>query len=181
MALITKGITMTWDETANNSTSGSPSYTIMTALAKNDTTHYSDGVFTFYNLMEIGEINANPGAASSGYDQIEVTTLADSRHMFVNGLVANDSGSVNEITLKFLYEPKLFELFNEIIIAEGLMEADGLVDAASTYLIKIPNGGKFTVKGTFGNLKLDSATVNSALTFTVGLKVTDIEFSKTNA
>ena len=174
MALITKGITMTWDETAN---SNKPSHTIMTALGKNDTAHYSDGVYTFYNLMEIGEINANPGAASSGYDQIEVTTLADSKHMFVNGLVANDAGSVNEITLKFLYEPKLFNLLNEIIIAEGIMEEDGVVDAASTYLIKIPNGGKFTVKGTFGNLKLDSATVNSALTFTVGLKVTDIEFN----
>lgn len=177
MALITKGIAMTWAETANT---GKPSYAAINALMKDDTNHYREGVFTFYNLMEIGEINANPGAASSGYDQIEVTTLADSRHMFVNGLVANDADSSNQITFKFLYEPKLFGMFDELIKGEGYVE-EAEIAPESIYNITIPNGGKFTVTGSFSDLKLDSAAVNSALTFTVALNVADIDFSKTNA
>lgn len=177
MALITKGISMTWDETVNATR---PSSTVI-SLIKTGNPHYKDGVFTFYNLMEIGEIGVN-SAGASGYDQIEVTTLADHKHMFVDGLLANNSDSADEITLKFLFTPELFDTVNKIVELEGndlaFDSTSGLTARESIYKFNIPNGGAFTVEGTFANLKMDSAAVNSALTFTVALKVASISYDK---
>ena len=197
MALITKGITMTWDKTKN---AGRPTALyIENAFPEGNVLpgDFGDfapvgGVFTFHNLQEIGEISMT-GAGSSGYDQIEVTTLADHKHKYVDGLLADDSTGANEITMKFLFSPALFTIFKEIIKKEGAEDIEivgsaeeitdenkQFISRNSIYTITIPGGGKFEVEGTFSNLKMDTSATNSALTFTVGLNVADIEYSYQN-
>lgn len=121
----------------------------------------------FPNLQEIGEISF--AGAGGSYDQIEVTTLADTRHVYTDGLIA-DSSSSNEITFKFLYDPELFKLFKDMMGAE---EADTSGEH-SEWVVSIPEGGTFTITGDLASLKLDSVSTNSVLTFTLTISVREV-------
>lgn len=123
---------------------------------------------TFPNLQEIGEISFN--GAGGSYDQIEVTTLADSKHVYTDGLIADDENSGNEITFKFLYDPDLFKLFKDVMDAEGESEDD----THNTWVVKIPEGGTFTITGDIASLKMDTVSTNSALTFVLAIAVREI-------
>ena len=193
MALNTKGISMTWEEAKN---ANRPTAWYINEVAfptgvtpTGDWANFApvEGVFTFHNLQEIGEISMT-GAGAGNYDQIEVTTLADHKHKYIDGLLADDSNGSNEISLTFLFSPALFTIFKEIIKKESadieiVEKAEDITDNTkqfisrnSLYTIAIPNGGKFNVEGTFTNLTMGSATTNAALTFTVSLNVHNIEY-----
>lgn len=157
MALWSKGITLI--VAANgSSTEATSAINTLNALAENN-----DG--SIPGLMEVGEISAV--AEGGSYDQIEVTTLADSKHMYINGLRA-DTTSGAEVTMKFLYEKNVFSAFKEV--------ADGLAvdDATAKWTITIPQGNSFEIVGSISNLVMDSATTNNALTFTVNILVESI-------
>lgn len=129
-------------------------------------------------LQEIGEVVIS-GKTSSGFDQIEVTTLSDVRHVYVDGLIANDSNSDNALSLKFLYDPDLFKCFKLAMDQEG-NELDPLFGVPGKYHIHIPEGGKFTIDGTISSLNMGSVSTNSALTFTVNLAVSNIALDYTS-
>lgn len=124
----------------------------------------------FPGLQEIGSINI--AGAGGSYDQIEVTTLADNKHMYVDGLIADNSTS-NEISCKFLYDPELFKAFKDSM----KQEASGNYLNSADYVIAIPEGGYFTVNASLASVALDTVSTNSALTFSVTLAVREIEMS----
>lgn len=132
-------------------------------------------------LQEVSELYA--GAASAERDKIEVTTLADDKHVFVDGIQAEASNDA--LTFKLLYEPSLFAGFQAIIDKEQEL-AVAMADApytskCSIYRVCIPNGtgySEFKIYGTTG-IKLDGAGVNSAMTMTLTVTPTietEIEF-----
>ena len=133
-------------------------------------------------LQEVSELYA--GSASAERDKIEVTTLADDEHVFVDGIQAEASNDA--LTFKLLYEPSLFAGFQGIIDKEQEL-AVSMADSPHTnrcsiYRVHIPNGtgySEFKIYGTTG-IKLDSASVNSAMTMTLTITPTveaEIEFT----
>lgn len=122
----------------------------------------------FPHLQEIGEIAFN--GAGGSYDQIEVTTLADAKHVYTDGLIADDASGSNEISFKFLYDPDLFKVFKNVMDEEG----EGESDTHNTWVIKIPEGGTFTITGDIASLKMDTVSTNNALTFTMSIAVREI-------
>lgn len=122
-----------------------------------------------FGLQEIGEL-AGIGAGSTR-DKIEVTTLADDRHVYVEGIQAeSDSSAIN---FKFLFDDLLFTTLKEFAAYETSIrsgEAEGELD---TYTVQLPAGnGKyhsFSFKGYISDLKVDSASVNSAITMSMSL------------
>ena len=161
MAYISKGLTL--------------SFKAVDGAAAGSLTNYfeelggTDNVFP--NLQEIGEISF--AGAGGSYDQIEITTLADNKHMYTDGLIADAGSSSNEITFKFLYEPKLFNAFKGTMA----LEESGNYKASNQYLVKIPEGGTFTITGDISSLKMDTASVNSALTFALSIAVREIDMT----
>ena len=122
----------------------------------------------FPNLQEIGEINFN--GAGGSYDQIEVTTLADAKHVYTDGLIADNASGSNEISFKFLYDPELFKTFKTVMDEE----AKGEAEEHNEWIITIPEGSVFTITGDIASLKMDSVSTNSALTFTMSVAVREI-------
>lgn len=163
MAYITKGLTLEY--AANN-----PYSNEMVAYWEYATTKgiVSGEQMILPGLQEVGEI-ALAGAGGS-YDQIEVTTLADHKHQFVDGLMAEADTSGGTIDFKFLYDPALFDVLNKTAKLELAMNREG----SDKWIVAIPNGGEFTITGEISSIKLDTASVNSALTFVLTLAVRDI-------
>lgn len=145
-------------------------HTILFAGDAIQTTLEANG-WAFPGLQEIGAINIS-GAAGS-YDQIEITTLADRKHVYMDGLIADAGNSGNEIACKFLYEPTLFKAFKDILDAES-NPAEG-AKAFANYVVVIPEGGYFEIEAGLSSVNLETVSTNSALTFTVGLAVRAIE------
>lgn len=151
---------------AFKSVDGAATGTIVNYLSTVDAT---DNVFP--NLQEIGEI-AFSGAGGS-YDQIEVTTLADHKHQYIDGLIADSTSGSNEISFKFLYDPKLFNAFKSTME----LEESGTYTKSNQYIVKIPEGGTFTITGDISSLTMGSITTNTALTFTLGIAVRNIDMA----
>ena len=166
MAYISKGLTLALDEN-----SGAPSLAAL--IAYFDAMSITDNIFP--NLQEIGEISI--AGAGGSYDQIEVTTLADAKHVYVDGLIADADSGANEISFKFLYEPTLFKAFKDAMKAE----TDNANGSHGKYNIAIPSGGTFKLTADIGSIKLDSISTNSALTFTLALAVREIEMEAPSA
>lgn len=125
----------------------------------------------FPNLQEIGEISF--AGAGGSYDKIEVTTLADNKHTYVDGLIADTDSNSNEITFKFLYEPKLFSALKSTMA----LEESGTYQKSNQYIVTIPEGGTFTITGDISSLSMDTASVNSALTFALSVAVREIDMT----
>lgn len=133
-------------------------------------------------LQEVSELYA--GSASAERDKIEVTTLADDEHVFVDGIQAEAENDA--LTFKLLYEPSLFAGFQAIAEKEQELAASAVNSTyslkCSKYRVCIPNGtgySQFVIWGTTG-IKLDSAAVNSAMTMTLTVTPTtetEIEFT----
>lgn len=124
-------------------------------------------------LQEIGELNGL--AASSEREKIEITTLADDKHVYVDGILTESENDTIDFT--FLYEPKLFKfLQNEASDMAGGTYAD---KAAWTIQIPTPsdlyeNGvTKFSMQADIVGLKVNGTGVNSALTMSLTLKPVD--------
>lgn len=148
MAIISKGIQLYFIET----TSGKkPSWSTGSTA--------SESGYLIPNLQEIGELSAAVGGSR---DQIEVTTLADDKHVYEEGLLAENSAS--GIDFKFLFNPTDYLAFEDLIKEEQSATKGG----PSKYKVLIPQGGAFTIEG-YTAVKLDSVGVNSAVTMTVSI------------
>lgn len=129
--------------------------------AQEDATH---GIL-IPGLQDVGELMAGP-AANAGFDKIEVTTLADSRHMYVDGLMA-DAGDASSIAFTLLYDPAVYQGLLALVNEEV-----GVGAYKSVYHVVIPSGGVFEITG-LTNIKMNSASVNAALTMTLTLTPTE--------
>lgn len=111
----------------------------------------SKGIKLFYgeneltNLQEIAELGGDT-------ESIEITTLADSAHMYTDG-IKNYGDSLG---FKFLYEKEQFT------------ELNGLT-GSQAWKVELPDGATCTFGGTC-SVKLDSVGVNAALTYTLSIK-----------
>lgn len=125
MATFTKGITLSYAPMVSGAIDGE--YTILT------------------NLQEIGELGGET-------DSIEVTTLADSAHVYVGGL----KNYGDSLTFKFLYEREQF------LTLQGFNEE-------CAWRVNFTDDLTCDFKGGC-SVKLDSVAVNSALTYTLSIK-----------
>lgn len=143
------------------------SNTISSVVLKDGT----DYTLNFLGLQEIGEIGFHEAVGSNGYDRIEVTTLADAEHKYINGLVADasDSDNSNELGLKFLYDQAQFKLF------KGLQEVKD--NLGLSFYIELPDGTLFGLKAYVKDVVLDTLTVGSAMTYGVTLSVNKMDFA----
>lgn len=119
-------------------------------------------------LQEVGEL-AGIGAGATR-DKIEVTTLADDKHMYVDGIQSESDASA--ISFKFLFNDKLFQYLKETSTKENKIRSGAVDYELPTYAVRIPVGANyhtFSFKGYISDLKLDSASVNSALTMSMSL------------
>lgn len=112
-------------------------------LSKGITLSYGENLLT--NLMEIPELGGETEA-------IEITTLADAAHMYMNGI----KNYGDSLEFKFLYEETQFATLN------------GLEDSQE-WKVSLPGGETCSFGGTC-SVKLDGAGVNAALTYTLAIK-----------
>jgi hypothetical protein len=126
-------------------------------LSKGITLSYKAGEASEYtkltNLQEIPEL----GNAATR-ERVDVTTLDDDKRKSIAGL--QEEGET-ELTFKFLHEK---EQFQTLIALTGVI----------AWEVALPDGIKCTFNGT-PSVKMDSAGVNAALTYTLGISV-DGEF-----
>ena len=121
-----------------------------------------DGV-NLLGVLEIGELAASAEAIGL-YDKIEVTTLADTKHMYIDGLLAENDTSGNTIAMKFLYHPGLWKS----VADDNAYTSDvsGKEPQKQTFTIVVPGGKSFSFEGQITKMTMDSITNNSALTMT---------------
>ena len=127
MALISKGIKLSYGTAGQTST-----YTDLT------------------NLQEIPDL----GGSS---DSIDVTTLADSAYVYINGLKNNG----DNLSFKFLYEATQFATLS------------GFGDTAKAWRVTLPTDGGTSKKCSFEgtcDIVFDGVGVNSALTYTLNIR-----------
>lgn len=126
-------------------------------LSKGITLSYKVGEAEFVALTNLQEI---PEIGNGAREKIEVTTLADDNKQYIAGL--GDSGQ--ELAFKFLHEKEQFSTLAAI------------VDTAE-WEVALPDGIKATFSGT-PSIKMDSASANAALTYTLTVMVeSDITFA----
>ena len=115
----------------------------MAVISKGITLSYGDTELT--NLQEIPELGGEVEA-------IEITTLADAAHMYVDGI----KNYGDSLAFKFLYEETQFITLN------------GLKDSQN-WKVELPDGATCSFGGTC-SVKLDGVGVNAALTYTLNIK-----------
>ncbi len=108
------------------------------------------------NLMEIPDLGGDTEA-------IEITTLADSAHMYTDGI----KNYGDSLVFKFLYEATQFGMFTQGLQEE---EAEGVI-LNLKWKVELPDGTVCEFEGT-PSAKLDAVGVNSALTYTLSIKPT---------
>ena len=126
-------------------------------LSKGITLSYKADGAEFIALTNLQEI---PEIGNGAREKIEVTTLADDNKQYIAGL--GDSGQ--ELSFKFLHEKEQFT---------------ALAAIANTcdWEVALPDGIKATFAGT-PSIKMDSASANAALTYTLTVMVeSDIVFA----
>lgn len=112
------------------------------------------GISLYKGDVELTNLTEVPELADGEKDTIEITTLKDEYHTFMDGL----GNFADTITFKFLYEKlQYMDLLTEKNEAE--------------YKVLLPDGiaCKFTGKAT---VKMDSIAVGGALTYTLNVKPT---------
>ena len=97
------------------------------------------------NLQEIPDLGGEVEA-------IEITTLADSAHMYTDGL----KNYGDSLEFKFLYESAQFKALNEL---SGSVE----------WKVTLPEGESCSFGGSC-SVRLDGVGVNAALTYTLAVK-----------
>lgn len=119
----------------------------MAVISKGITLSYKKeaGFVELTNLQEIPDLGGEVEA-------IEVTTLADSAHMYVDGL----KNYGDSLAFKFLYEGAQFTALNAL---SGVTE----------WKVTLPDGEACTFSGT-SSVKIDGVGVNAALTYTLAVK-----------
>lgn len=126
-------------------------------LSKGITLSYkADGAefIVLTNLQEIPEIG------NGAREKIEVTVLTDDNKQYIAGL--GDSGQ--ELSFKFLHEKEQFQTL-------------AAITETAEWEVALPDGIKATFSGT-PSIKMDSASTNAALTYTLTVMVeSDIVFA----
>ena len=115
----------------------------MAIISKGITLSYGDTELT--NLMEIPELGGETEA-------IEITTLADGAHMYMNGI----KNYGDSLAFKFLYEDAQFTALNALT-------------GSQEWTVSLPDGTACSFGGTC-SVKLDGVGVNAALTYTLSVK-----------
>lgn len=106
----------------------------------------TDGAYT--ELTDLQEIPELGGEAES----IEITTLADSAHMYTEGI----KNYGDSLAFKFLYAKEQFETLNALTDSTG-------------WKVELPDGLACTFTGK-ASVKLDGVGVNAAVTYTLSVK-----------
>lgn len=155
MALISKGIELYFKEGQ-----AGPDF------SANPTTHDEYG-WLIPGLQEIGEISTFGGGNTR--DKIEITTLADDKHVYTEGLLAESD--MSGITFKFLFDADVYAWFGALAKNIETLVGSGQAreTVAGTWYVKLPDKTVFTMKATITDAKLDGAGTNSALTMTLTL------------
>lgn len=121
----------------------------MAVISKGITLSYKAGDAGEYieltNLQEIPELGGDN-------ESIEITTLADSAHMYTDGI----KNYGDSLAFVFLYETAQFETLN------GLTGVSG-------WEVALPDGTTCSFTGT-SSVKLAGVGVNAALTYTLSIK-----------
>lgn len=104
------------------------------------------GATVLTDLQEMPEIGGSP-------EQVEVTTLDDSAKRNINGI--KDYG---DLVFKFLYDNTAESSYR---VLQGLEASETL----NSCVLELPDKTKFAFDG-YVSVKIDSAAVNDALTFT---------------
>lgn len=102
----------------------------------------------FTELTDLQEIPELGGTAES----IEITTLADSAHMYTNGI----KNYGDSLAFKFLYKKEQFTTLNAL-------------SGSNEWKVELPDGASCTFGGTC-SVALDGVGVNAALTYTLSIK-----------
>lgn len=122
----------------------------MAVISKGITLSYKADGGSFVELTNLQEIPDLGGDTEA----IEITTLADSAHMYTDGL----KNYGDSLSFKFLYEGAQFTTLN------------GLT-GVSEWEVKLPDDATCTFSGS-SSVKLDGVGVNAALTYTLAIKPT---------
>ena len=119
----------------------------MAVISKGITLSYKKdaGFVELTNLQEIPDLGGEVEA-------IEITTLADSAHMYTDGL----KNYGDSLAFKFLYEGAQFTALN------------GLT-GSTEWKVALPDGETCAFSGT-SSVKIDGVGVNAALTYTLSIK-----------
>lgn len=120
----------------------------MATISKGITLAYKDANADFIELTDLQEIPELGGDAEA----IEITTLADEAHMYVDGI----KNYGDSLTFKFLYKKEQFSTLN------------GLGKSVE-WKVALPDGATCTFGGTC-SAKLDGVGVNAVLTYTLAIK-----------
>lgn len=179
MAYISKGIEMYYKGVTEATSLPTELQATYDAVAAALSEMFVDGTATALgrlipNLQEIGDLGSG---ASAERDKIEVTTLADDKHVYTDGLLTDSE--FDSIDFKLLYTPKDYASFIKIIEWERALSVAGV---NSIYSVRIPNleddkSSVFTIKGVTA-IKLDGTSYNGALTMTLTLTPKEeVEFS----
>lgn len=129
----------------------------MAILSKGITLSYKADGTEFIALTNLQEI---PEIGNGAREKIEVTTLADDNKQYIAGL--GDSGQ--ELSFKFVHEKAQFTALASI-------------NDTCDWEVALPDGIKATFAGT-PSIKMDSASANAALTYTLTVMVeSDIVFA----
>lgn len=115
----------------------------MATISKGIKLFYGDKELT--NLQEIPELGGDTEA-------IEITTLADEAHMYINGI----KNYGDSLAFKFLYEETQFSTLNALT-------------GSQAWKVELPDGATCSFGGTC-SVKLDGVGVNAALTYTLAVK-----------
>lgn len=105
---------------------------------------------TYTVLKDLQEIPDLGGESES----IEITTLDDAAHMYMNGLISYG----DSLAFKFLYKPEQFKALSALTGSLG-------------WKVELPDGANTTI--TFSgesSVKLDGVGTNSPLTYTLSIK-----------
>lgn len=179
MAYISKGIEMYYKGVTEVNSLPSDLQAVYAEVSAGIANMFVDGTATALgrlipNLQEIGDLGSG---ASAERDKIEVTTLADDKHVYTDGLLTDSE--FDSIDFKLLYTPKDYAAFIQIIEWERALSVAGI---NSVYSVRIPNiedenSSVFTIKGV-SSIKLDGTSYNGALTMTLTLTPKEeVEFS----
>ena len=111
----------------------------------------SKGIKLFLGEEELTNLQEIPDLGGEA-ESVEVTTLADEAHMYINGILNYG----DSLAFKFLYEKAQFT------------ELNGL-EGDQQWKVELPDGAACTFKGAC-SVKMDGAGVNAALTYTLSVK-----------
>lgn len=117
-------------------------------LSKGIKLSYKTGEAQFVELTNLQEIPDLGGEKES----IEVTTLADAAHMYIDGLISYG----DSLSFTFLYEKTQFTTL------------DGLAGECD-WKVELPDASACTFKGV-GSVRLNGVGTNAVLTYTLAVK-----------